>query len=69
MVAGPGLGLRKIAAELGVGVETSYEAKKRAASILGGSRIGKGFSERQRRGCGVNWLVQNASRSNLSLDT
>jgi DNA invertase Pin-like site-specific DNA recombinase len=34
-----GVGVRKIAAELGVGVGTIYEAKKRSASILGGSKI------------------------------
>jgi transposase len=34
-----GVGLRKIAAELGVGVGTIYEAKKRSASLLGGSKI------------------------------
>lgn len=34
-----GIGLRKIAAELGVGVGTIYEAKKRSASLLGGSKI------------------------------
>jgi len=34
-----GVGLRKIAAEMGVGVGTIYEAKKRAASLLGGSKI------------------------------
>jgi hypothetical protein len=31
--------MRKIAAELGVGVGTIYEAKKRSASLLGGSKI------------------------------
>jgi DNA invertase Pin-like site-specific DNA recombinase len=34
-----GVGLRKIAAELGVGVGTIYEAKKRSTSLLGGSKI------------------------------
>jgi DNA invertase Pin-like site-specific DNA recombinase len=34
-----GIGLRKIAAEMGVGVGTIYEAKKRSASLLGGSKI------------------------------
>jgi DNA invertase Pin-like site-specific DNA recombinase len=34
-----GIGLRKIAVELGVGVGTIYEAKKRSASLLGGSKI------------------------------
>jgi DNA invertase Pin-like site-specific DNA recombinase len=34
-----GVGLRKIAAELGVGVGTIYEAKNRSASLLGGSKI------------------------------
>jgi DNA invertase Pin-like site-specific DNA recombinase len=34
-----GVGLRRIAAELGVGVGTIYEAKKRSASLLGGSKI------------------------------
>ncbi len=34
-----GVGLRKIAAEMGVGVGTIYEAKKRSASLLGGSKI------------------------------
>jgi DNA invertase Pin-like site-specific DNA recombinase len=34
-----GVGLRKIAAEMGVGVGTIHEAKKRSASLLGGSKI------------------------------
>jgi DNA invertase Pin-like site-specific DNA recombinase len=34
-----GMGLRKIAAEMGVGVGTIYEAKRRSASLLGGSKI------------------------------
>jgi DNA invertase Pin-like site-specific DNA recombinase len=33
-----GVGLRKIAAEMGVGVGTIYEAKRRSASLLGGSK-------------------------------
>jgi DNA invertase Pin-like site-specific DNA recombinase len=34
-----GVGVRKIAAEMGVGVGTIYEAKKRSASLLGGAEI------------------------------
>jgi DNA invertase Pin-like site-specific DNA recombinase len=34
-----GVGVRKIAAEMGVGVGTIYEARKRSASLLGGSKI------------------------------
>ena len=33
-----GVGLRKIAAEMGVGVGTIYQAEKRSASLLGGSK-------------------------------
>jgi len=34
-----GVGWKRIAAEMGVGVGTIYEAKKRSASLLGGSKI------------------------------
>ena len=33
-----GVGLRKIAAEMGIGVGTIYEANRRAAALLGGAK-------------------------------
>jgi DNA invertase Pin-like site-specific DNA recombinase len=38
-----GLGLRKIAAQMGIGVGTIYEANRRAAPLLGGSKTRERF--------------------------